>query len=156
MTDHQGTAWYHGTRATFDAFEPDHGAFRGLWFSSHRGEARSFGLTRARQPQHNPGKVDIRIYEVRVEGRVRNIDIMAEAARYADDNGIDAPATWDEAAAVLQWAACQGDYLDEAAAEGYVAVAFTGMADNAAGFETTQLGVIDASAIRIVGVTTTR
>ncbi|MCJ2023239.1 hypothetical protein [Methylobacterium sp. J-067] len=86
---------------------------------------------------------------------MKTIDIMAEAARYADDAGIDAPGSWDEAAAVLQWAACQG-YLDEAAAEGYAAVAFTGMADNPAGIETTQLGVVDASAVRIVGVTTTR
>ena len=104
MTDHQGSAWYLGTRASFDAFEPDHGAYRGFWFSSHRGDARAFGLDRSRLPQHNPGNAPIWVYEVRVDGRVKTIDIMAEAARYADDQGIDAPATWDAAAAFLQWA----------------------------------------------------
>lgn len=118
MSDLATATWFHGSPVEFEAFDIDESRFPGFWFSSKETEALSFGRDRARVPQHNPKRVPVYVYEARIEGRIKVVDLQAIATEVAADNGLDAPETWDDVAEILVWGTYQRELLRQAEAEG--------------------------------------
>lgn len=92
------------------------------------------------------------MYEVEIGGRVKDIDVMAEARRDAEIIGAPPPETWEDAAALLQWASAQNTFLDEAVGEGFDAVRFRNVGDSPSQAVSDHIAVINPDVIRILRV----
>jgi hypothetical protein len=142
--------WYHGTSEAFDDFDLDQSIRQGVWFSSSSVEARAFACDKARVPLHNPRNVPLQMIVARLNGRIKTLDLLAMAQEIADQIGVPAPNDWDEAKDIIMYGDTQGDMIDEAKAEGFDAVRFTGIADNALGIEADQVAVMNPAIIQVV------
>lgn len=145
---------YHGSPHKFNAFDPDEVS----WFSTSEQTAKNFGRNRMGSLSPAQGgsvsKWDAskpEMYEVSIPpDRLQIVEPMREAQRLADEIGVDAPKTWDEAAELLQWASAQKQWIDEARDAGKGGVLFKDVADDPLGIESDHIAVIDPTLIEIL------
>lgn len=155
---HTGIRAYHGSPHRFDEFdlEESRSGYPSAWFSTHEDTARDFGVDRMPEARHrsSAGRATLRpnMYEVEIGGRVKDIDVMAEARRDAEIIGAPPPETWEDAAALLQWASAQNTFLDEAVGEGFDAVRFRNVGDSPSQAVSDHIAVINPDVIRILRV----
>lgn len=116
---------YHGTSADFDAFDmgADKRGVGGAWFSDSHNYAYDMA-----------GGRDGRVIDAYLSLKnPKVVDVMAEAARVADELGMDAPTDSMEAqeflAGGMGWDSVVGDMVSEAKREGHDGLIITSFAD---------------------------
>jgi hypothetical protein len=145
---------FHGSAKQFEHFLPEDAPH---WFSSSDWVATSFGKEKfGLMSPHQGGsatkwrQANPFIYEAKISGKIKNIDLFAEAKRIAAQIGVPPPPTPADAIELVNWSHAQHDYIDEAKTEGFDAVHFKNVADAPDAEPTSHIAVINPSIIKIL------
>lgn len=150
----QGIRAFHGSPHDFDRFDSEAPA----WFSMNEGVAREFG--KDRMGVDGPGssyynatawrEAKPNMYEVRINGKLMDVDPTQDAVNIAKQIGVDPPTDWADISQILRWGDAQKDWIYEARTKGFDGVRFKNVGDAPSGTDSDHIAIINHSVIDIV------